>query len=250
MLTYYAVEKKKVYDVQHHGILGQKWGIRRYQNPDGTLTPEGKERYSKATDHEDRYKQAVYNGVVKQIKRFDLITEHDCQNMKNKSPKQKERIKSAAKLGLKALEKMNGYALYDHDKGITGNDMEWFIFEDQTIGCFTVADMVNRGIAKSIIKQLIKDANEVSDYKDAYYEPGIFQLSEGFRGDGNAYVDALYTEKNRQNYLQKRDEAYADIERYTKQMPSANRKVKNELQYLINSRKQEINEFEEALRKL
>ena len=26
----------------HHGILGQKWGVRRYQNPDGTLTAEGK----------------------------------------------------------------------------------------------------------------------------------------------------------------------------------------------------------------
>lgn len=29
----------------HYGILGQKWGIRRYQNPDGTLTEEGKKRY-------------------------------------------------------------------------------------------------------------------------------------------------------------------------------------------------------------
>lgn len=28
----------------HHGILGMKWGIRRYQNEDGTLTPAGKER--------------------------------------------------------------------------------------------------------------------------------------------------------------------------------------------------------------
>lgn len=29
----------------HHGIKGQKWGIRRYQNPDGTLTDEGRRRY-------------------------------------------------------------------------------------------------------------------------------------------------------------------------------------------------------------
>ena len=31
--------------LEHHGILGQKWGIRRYQNPDGSLTPEGRKRY-------------------------------------------------------------------------------------------------------------------------------------------------------------------------------------------------------------
>ena len=31
--------------IAHHGILGQKWGVRRYQNEDGTLTPEGRERY-------------------------------------------------------------------------------------------------------------------------------------------------------------------------------------------------------------
>ena len=28
----------------HHGIIGQKWGIRRYQNSDGTLTVAGKKR--------------------------------------------------------------------------------------------------------------------------------------------------------------------------------------------------------------
>jgi hypothetical protein len=29
----------------HHGIKGQKWGVRRYQNPDGSLTEEGRKRY-------------------------------------------------------------------------------------------------------------------------------------------------------------------------------------------------------------
>lgn len=34
------------YYLAHHGIKGQKWGVRRYQNPDGTLTSEGKKRYA------------------------------------------------------------------------------------------------------------------------------------------------------------------------------------------------------------
>ena len=33
------------YRLYHHGIKGQKWGIRRFQNEDGTLTAEGRQRY-------------------------------------------------------------------------------------------------------------------------------------------------------------------------------------------------------------
>lgn len=32
-------------ELYHHGIKGQRWGIRRYQNLDGTLTPAGRARY-------------------------------------------------------------------------------------------------------------------------------------------------------------------------------------------------------------
>lgn len=33
------------YELYHHGIKGQRWGVRRYQNKDGSLTPAGKKRY-------------------------------------------------------------------------------------------------------------------------------------------------------------------------------------------------------------
>lgn len=43
-------------ELYHHGIKGQKWGIRRFQNPDGTLTAAGRERYNQEDD-----KAYVYN---------------------------------------------------------------------------------------------------------------------------------------------------------------------------------------------
>lgn len=37
-------------ELYHHGIKGQKWGIRRFQNSDGSLTSAGKKRYAAGPD--------------------------------------------------------------------------------------------------------------------------------------------------------------------------------------------------------
>lgn len=40
--------------VCHYGIKGQKWGVRRYQNEDGTLTPAGKKRKIELSDNQKK----------------------------------------------------------------------------------------------------------------------------------------------------------------------------------------------------
>lgn len=49
-------------ELYHHGIKGQKWGIRRFQNKDGSLTPAGKKRASK------EYKQAAMEAEARFMK--------------------------------------------------------------------------------------------------------------------------------------------------------------------------------------
>ena len=51
----------------HYGVLGMKWGVRRYQNKDGSLTSAGKKRISK------EYKKASIAGDKNLRKRYNSI---------------------------------------------------------------------------------------------------------------------------------------------------------------------------------
>ena len=118
-------------------------------------------------------KQQEVDSAYKRIKDADLWTEEEVSKGTDK-----KRSREAADLGLKALNKI-GRQGYDEKQGITNDDRAWFVYEDQTIGLATIADLVNRGKTKSEIKSLMRDADlmDESDDTHKHYENGVFQLS-------------------------------------------------------------------------
>lgn len=52
-------------ELYHHGVKGQKWGVRRYQNKNGSLTPEGKKRLK-----EDRSKMGRMDVELERVKTY------------------------------------------------------------------------------------------------------------------------------------------------------------------------------------
>ena len=57
-------------ELVHYGVKGQKWGRRRYQNKDGSLTPEGRKRYGSEENFENQYpaeQKAVLTGTKKAV---------------------------------------------------------------------------------------------------------------------------------------------------------------------------------------
>lgn len=59
MAGYYAVYNDEY--LMHHGVKGMKWGIRRFRNRDGSLTPAGKRHYQKK----------VYKDIKKSLRKSD-----------------------------------------------------------------------------------------------------------------------------------------------------------------------------------
>lgn len=77
----------------HYGIKGQKWGIRRYQNEDGSLTDAGKKKYS----HAGAIKRELNNTdqTIAELKRSKAMAEY--RKDKALSKGQKENAKNFEK---------------------------------------------------------------------------------------------------------------------------------------------------------
>ena len=128
-------------ELYHYGVLGMKWGIRRYQNKDGTLTALGKKR-EKEDIHED-YKKVHDKKSVKYMSDAELQNrnkrlqmEKQYQNMTKKTNKGKKIVtaliatagtitalegayKTYKRLGNSAIDKIGDWLISDLNKGFS-----------------------------------------------------------------------------------------------------------------------------------
>lgn len=124
----------------------------------------------------------------KRIKKFN--DEHDLLSMDGKygkystDSKFRKRADDAAVLGLKTIIRLDGKNT-DIDSPNDKGWKEWFLFEDQTIGMPTIADLVNQGYSK---EKILKTMSTIDDIllRTGEYEgislhdkiPGSFELEE------------------------------------------------------------------------
>ena len=111
--------------IYHHGILGQKWGIRRYQNPDGSLTSAGQARLQRKSMKQDlrwikkkerKIVRYATNATKTEMKNYDRTELRSQYKVRNKSGKisssyanaYNRKLASLMNQSIKGLETPNG----------------------------------------------------------------------------------------------------------------------------------------------
>lgn len=101
----------------HYGILGMKWGVRRYQNADGSLTAAGKKRYSDEQRHRDEkiYGKKAARRIEEKVNRGESIqgARHDEVVRRNRHETAKDIGRIAAKAAISVAGAAAAYKIME-----------------------------------------------------------------------------------------------------------------------------------------
>lgn len=109
--------------IMHHGIKGQRWGVRRFENPDGTLTDAGKRRYRDAISSRV---DAARNKVRQTREDIQRAKYEKRRNAALTSKKAKVVLKNADTLSDKELrEKLNRLQMEQNLRDLDSKNTAW-----------------------------------------------------------------------------------------------------------------------------
>ena len=101
-------------ELTHTGVKGMKWGVRRYQNKDGTLTNAGKKRYARDAQEKGFKKQddaGIYYKTTKKNKREDLDV--DTKRYVKEDMERTKKLTDAGSHATSELKRANDKAIKD-----------------------------------------------------------------------------------------------------------------------------------------